>query len=93
MKKIRVQLFALCLLLVVLLATSCGDYNSCHALAMRVCNECPNVSDAWQAACLCIDNDTVKEKGYKCITPTEEDKVRCNSDLENWDDQSCQLLN
>lgn len=73
----------------------CGDYKPCEVLAYRVCTECPKVADHWQAACKCIENDTVKENGYKCIEAEDEDKIRCHANLLNWDEgiSSCEQLN
>ncbi len=80
-------------LVVALLATACGDYKPCDILAKRICTECPSVADDWQAACLCIENKTYKEKGYKCLESTEDDDIRCNATLEAWDDSTCDQLN
>ena len=71
----------------------CGDYKPCKVLATRICEECPRVSKAWQAACLCIQNGSTKEEGYKCLGPSKEDEVRCNATLEYWNEQTCDLMN
>ncbi|RJO75383.1 MAG: hypothetical protein C4523_00210 [Myxococcales bacterium] len=76
-----------------LFSAACGDYRPCDVLALRVCDECPRVADYWQAACLCVENKTLKEKGYKCLEPVDEDEVRCHATLENWDENTCAELN
>ena len=81
------------ILAMALLFGACGDYQPCKTLAYRICTECPHVADHWEAACLCLENGTLKENGYKCQDVTSEDEVRCNSELENWNEESCELLN
>ncbi len=76
-----------------LVASGCGDYEPCHTLALRICTECPNVSQHWQAACRCAERDTLKELGYLCRKPTKADKNRCDLTLDNWNENSCDELN
>jgi len=82
-------------LLSLLLMVGCGDYKPCEVLAFKICTECPSVAPHWQAACMCIENDTIKENGYKCIEAEEEDKIRCHANLSNWNEglDSCEQLN
>ncbi len=83
----------LLILLAFLTVLSCGDYRPCKVLAMRICTDCPKVADHWQAACLCLEENTLKEKGYKCLDITGDDEILCNATLENWDENTCDLLN
>ncbi len=89
----KIPLFLILAASVVILGTGCGDYKPCEVLAKRICTYCPRVADHWQAACLCIENGSLKEKGYKCKEVTEEDQIRCNATLEYWDDDTCEQLN
>lgn len=73
--------------------TGCGDYKPCETLALRVCTECPHVTEDWQAACLSIERGSLKEKGFKIKGPGHFDKARCHTLLENWDDDTCNQLN
>lgn len=92
--RLKAHLVAFVLALLLLFALpACGDYKPCKELALRICNECPHVDESWQAACLCIEFGSLKEKGYRCIDPNEEDRVRCNATLEQWDENTCDLLN
>jgi len=77
----------------VLFACSCGDYNPCDALVERICKECPKVSEHWQAACICMEDNSYKEKGYKCIDPDAIDEDRCHVTLSEWDENTCEQLN
>lgn len=93
-RKKSIRLVALALFACSALALSgCGDYKPCKVLAMRICEDCPRVSKAWQAACLCIQNGSAKEEGYKCLSPSQEDEARCNATLQYWDEQTCDLVN
>lgn len=85
-------LIALCLLAALAIA-ACGDYRPCEVLAYRICEDCPKVHETWKAACMCIENGSLKENGYKCQEVTEQDKINCNATLENWDESVCELLN
>jgi hypothetical protein len=87
------RLLFLCLFNAILLTTACGDYKPCEVLARRICTDCPSVSDEWEAACLCIEFDTLKENGYKCAEASEADNIRCNATLEQWDESLCEELN
>ncbi len=84
---------ALIMGMILSLFSACGNYNPCDALAERICKECPSVALHWQAACLCMSNGTLKEKGYKCIDPDDIDEDRCHVTLENWNENTCEELN
>ena len=70
----------------------CGDYRPCEVLAHRICTQCPTVAEHWEAACLCINNDSLRERGYKCSKATDEERRNCHQTLEEWDEDSCALL-
>lgn len=92
-RRVRKILIGLSLLAGALLS-SCSDYNACEALALRICEECPDVSRTWQAACQCIQYDSLKEEGFKCVEHLSSmDEKRCHATLENWDAHTCGQLN
>ncbi len=88
------QLLKAIVILTCVALSGCGDYKPCEVLAYRICEQCPDPTEAWKAACMCIERNTLKENGYKCSTPEHNDKVLCNIALENWNkEKDCQLFN